>query len=172
MHPALPLEMGVTAAQRRRRGGKGTVARGGRGRGVGQGRGAPHLNGEQQLQSMDEPSTRHGSSTTRRSSGRMGHVSGAACRGFERPRRAHTPGGHSTGGTEGGRTGWERGRGLTWNCHVQVRDLNLGRETRSYATVGWVYRREHGRWLPNSSSIVSRPSERGGCERDELRETV
>jgi hypothetical protein len=43
---------------------------------------------------------------------------------------------------------------------VQVRDLNLGRETRSYAMVGWVYRRECGRWLPNSSSIASRPSER------------
>jgi hypothetical protein len=34
-------------------------------------------------------------------------------------------------------------------------------------TAGWVYRRERGRWLPNSSSIVLRPSEKGGCEHDE-----
>jgi hypothetical protein len=68
------------------------------------------------------------------------------------------------------------GRGLTWNRHVQgrllLRDLDLERETRGYAMSGWVYRRERERWLPNLSSIVSRPSERGGCERDELRETV
>jgi hypothetical protein len=34
---------------------------------------------------------------------------------------------------------------------------------------GWIYRRERGRWLPNSSSIALRPSERGGCEHDESR---
>jgi hypothetical protein len=63
--------------------GKGTMARGGRGRGIGQGRGLLTSMGKQQLQSMDEPSTRHGSSATRRSSGRLGNVSGVACRGFE-----------------------------------------------------------------------------------------
>jgi hypothetical protein len=56
---------------------------------------------------------------------------------------------------EGERMGERReGRGLTWNRHSQgrmllLRDLDLGRETRSYAMVGWVYRRERGRWLPN-----------------------
>jgi hypothetical protein len=48
-----------------------------------------------------------------------------------------------------------------------LRDLDLERETRSYATVGWVYRRERRRWLPISSSIASRPSERGSCEHDQ-----
>jgi hypothetical protein len=65
------------------------------------------------------------------------------------------------------------GRGLTWNRHVQgcllLRDLDMGRETRGYATAGWLYRRERGRWLPNSSSIASRSSGRGGCEHDEGR---
>jgi hypothetical protein len=61
------------------------------------------------------------------------------------------------------------GRGLTGNRHVQgrqlLRELDLGKETRGYVTAGWL--REHGRRLPNSSSTVSRPSERGGCEYDE-----
>jgi hypothetical protein len=48
-------------------------------------------------------------------------------------------------------------------------DLDLERETRSYATVGWVCRREHRRWLPISSSIASRPSERGSCEHDQCK---
>lgn len=34
------------------------------------------------------------------------------------------------------------------------RDLDLGKETRGYATAGWIYRKEHGRWLPNSPQIV------------------
>jgi hypothetical protein len=49
------------------------------------------------------------------------------------------------------------------------RDLDLEREARSYATVGWVYKRERRRWLPISSSIVSRPSERDDCEHGESR---
>jgi hypothetical protein len=48
-----------------------------------------------------------------------------------------------------------------------LRDLDLERETRNYATVEWVYRRERRRWLPISSSIASRPSERGSCEHDQ-----
>jgi hypothetical protein len=63
------------------------------------------------------------------------------------------------------------GRGLTENRHVQgrqlLRDLDLGKETRGYVTAGWLYKRERGRRLSNSSSTVSRPSERGGCEYDE-----
>jgi hypothetical protein len=71
---------------------------------------------------------------------------------------------------EGERMGKGReGRGLTGNRHVQgrqlLRELDLGKETRGYVTAGWL--REHGRRLPNSSSTVSRPSERGGCEYDE-----
>jgi hypothetical protein len=61
------------------------------------------------------------------------------------------------------------GRGLTGNRHVEgrqlLRELDLGKETRGYVTAGWL--REHERRLPNSSSTMSRPSERGGCEYDE-----
>jgi hypothetical protein len=71
------------------------------------------------------------------------------------------------------RVGREGGEDSPKNRHVQgrllLRDLDLEREARSYAMVGWVYRRKRRRWLPNSSSIVSRPSERGGCEHDEGR---
>jgi hypothetical protein len=81
---------------------------------------------------------------------------------------------HTTTGRR--KAGRERMRGLTWNRHVQghqlLRDLDLRRETRGYVTSGWLYKRERGRTLPNSSSIVSRPRERGGCEHDKLRETV
>jgi hypothetical protein len=63
------------------------------------------------------------------------------------------------------------GRGLTGNRHVQgrqlLRDFDLGKETRDYVMAGWLYKRKHGRRLPNSSSTVLRPSKRGDCEYDE-----
>jgi hypothetical protein len=71
-----------------------------------------------------------------------------------------------------------RGRAWAENRHVQgrqhLRDLDLGREMRGYVTAGWLYKREHRRRLPNSSSIASRSRERerGGYEHDKLRETM
>jgi hypothetical protein len=41
-----------------------------------------------------------------------------------------------------------------------LRDLDLGRETRGYVTAGWLYKRERGRRLPNSSLIALWPRER------------
>jgi hypothetical protein len=65
-----------------------------------------------------------------------------------------------------GREGGE-GEDSSENRHVQERllqrDLHIGRETRSYVTVGWVYRRERGRWLPNLPWIVFWPGERDCC---------
>jgi hypothetical protein len=94
---------------------------------------------------------------------------GAGLADYARPPCGH----HGRRPTENrGREGGE-GEDSPENRRVQGRllllDLDLEREARSYATVGWVYRRERRRWLPISSSIASRPSERGGCEYDEGR---
>jgi hypothetical protein len=78
------------------------------------------------------------------------------------------------GGREGEGSPTHARRPITaWMGCLVLRDLDLGRETRGYATMGrcvYIETRLRGRWLPNSSqNRVTTGREREGCEHDEGR---